>query len=150
MTESSVDTAKDNTATGAFTSWAIVASLLRAGVVIGLWPVLVGASGVETENLAPFLLHALGSIATVAVVALRRSVVRLIAIAFTGYSTVVLGLSAPGFVGVVIWVTGVIALIALLLAALRRGGPAARWAWISGGALGVLSAVGVTLIGLTG
>lgn len=150
MTENSVDTASDRMATGTFTSWALAASLLRAGAVIGLWPVLIGATGVEMANLFPFLLHALGSIATVIVVVLRRSIVRLIAIAFTGYSTIVLGLSAPGIVGVVIWVTGVLALIALLLAALRPGSAAALWAWILGIVLAVLAAVSVTLMGTTG
>lgn len=135
--------------TAGFTSWGVALTLLRAGVVAGLWPVLMGVGGgFESENLLPYLLHLAGAIAAVIVVAMQHSIMRLIAIAFTGYSTVVLGIGAPGVTGIMIWVTGIAALIGVLLAALRPGDPAARWAWISGTVLAVLAGVGVSVLGL--
>ncbi|WP_300266539.1 hypothetical protein [Microbacterium sp.] len=132
-----------------FTSWAVVLTLVRAGVVAGLWPVLLGPEGgIETENLLPYLLHLVGALATVVVVAMQHTVMRLVAIAFTGYSTIVLGIGAPGVTGIVIWVTGIAALIAVLAAALRPGGRAGRWAWIAGAALAVAAGVAVTVVGL--
>lgn len=133
-------------ATGLPNSLAVVTTVLRAGTVLGIWPVLIGSHGVATENLLPYLLHLIGSIATVLVVLSGRPILVLIAIAFTGYSTIVLGINAPLAVGVAVWSTGGLALVGLAVAALRRGYRAATWAWGLGGVLAVAAAVGLTIL----
>lgn len=130
---------------GVMPSVAVAASLLRAGVVAGLWPVLVGEAGLQTLNLVPYLLHLGGSLATVAVLAGRHAVMRLVAIAFTGYSTVVLGLGAPAPLSAALWGTGVLAVVTLLLAALRGRELPQRWSWVFGVLAFVVATVAVSM-----
>ena len=130
-------------------SVSVVATLARAGVVVGMWQVVWGPDGIVTENLAPFLLHALGSLATVAAVVAGPPVIRLVALAFTGYSTIALGMSARQPLAALLWVSGALAVAALGVSTLRRRTHPARWAWVLGVLLAITAAVVVTLVGLS-
>ncbi|WP_336248870.1 hypothetical protein [Stomatohabitans albus] len=122
--------ALSNPATPALvTSISFILGSLRTGVLMGMWFIVSTPQGLVTENLLPFLLHVGGAIATTAAQVRYQVVMQLCAIAFTGYSTISLALSAPTVLAIIFWVTGLTTLVALIIVALRPPSTTHRWAW---------------------
>ncbi|MEX0153356.1 hypothetical protein [Microbacterium sp. LMI1-1-1.1] len=128
------------------TSLAVVLACTRLGAVLGLLPVIVASVG--PQNVLPFALHLTGAAATVLTLVQHRAVLRLIATAFTGYSTIALASTAPPFLAMWLWACGGALVTALLVVALRPEGRPRRGAWIAG-AVGGIVAGGVSLLLLT-
>lgn len=141
-------------------SIALILCLVRTGAIAGMWPVLTGADGFVEENLLPYLLHLLGAAATAVAVAARHRPTMLIGAAFTGYSTVTLGLGATDItLATLLWAVGLAALAALILTLLRvrprsggsgGAGPVRGGAWLIAAAVGLMAAVAVSLISVAG
>lgn len=130
MTAKDVDF-KGLVAPAGITIIAAVASGLRTGTLIGLLPRLL-----ENPATGPLLvlgLHIAGAAATVGAIVLHSRVGLLLAILYTGYSTVVLALSAPsGHLVVLTWVVGSIVLVLSLSCAMTVATCAQRFpAWIA-------------------
>lgn len=99
----------------------LVVLALRAGSMLGLWPVVLnGSGGVDRGNLTALAVHAAGALAVVGFLLARHKVGCLIGLAYTGYSTIALGLDSPrAGLGLVIWVLGVLSMLGLGWALLR-------------------------------
>ncbi|MDF2046077.1 hypothetical protein P2P98_07900 [Microbacterium sp. Kw_RZR3] len=106
-------------------------------------PVIVASVG--AQNLLPFALHLAGAAATVITLVQHRVVLRLIGIAFTGYSTIALAGTAPPLVATWLWVCGGALTASLLMVVLRPGGRPRPAAWIAGVVGGVVGS-GVSLL----
>lgn len=101
---------------------ALVVLSVRAGTMLGLWPVVTtGEGGIDRGNVTALAVHAIGALAVVGFFLARSKAGSLIGLAYTGYSMIALGLGVdrPGL-GVVIWGLGVLTMIGL------------AWALISG------------------
>lgn len=105
--------------------WGLVLGIVavRAGAMLGLWPLVVGSDGgVERSNVLALVVHGLGAVAAVGFLLARSKPGSILGLAYTGYSTIALGLNnpRPGLT-VIIWVIGVAAMAALLVALIRGG-----------------------------
>lgn len=127
----------------ALASTAVALACTRLGAVLGLMPVIVASVG--AQNLLPFALHLAGAAATVITLVQHRVVLRLIGIAFTGYSTIALAGTAPPLLSTWLWVCGGALTASLLMVVLRPGGRLRPAAWIAGVVGGVVGS-GVSLL----
>jgi hypothetical protein len=93
---------------------------IRAGAMVGLWPLVLGSEGVDRSNVLALGVHAAGALATAGFLLARNKAGVLIGLAYTGYSTVALGLNNPSNAMVaMVWVLGALTLAALACALLR-------------------------------
>ena len=91
---------------------------VRVGTLAALIPGLVAAH-VGTGTWLTLALHIAGALATVVVILVQSRVGLLIAVLFTGYSTVVLALNAPnGALSSVMWIVGGLTLLMTLASSL--------------------------------
>lgn len=124
-------------------SLAVALACTRLGAVLGLVPVIMASVG--AQNLLPFALHLVGTAATVTTLVQHRVLLRLIASAFTGYSTIALASTASPLLATWLWACGGALLASLLLVVLRPGDRPGRGAWFAG-AVGGIVAGGVSLL----
>ena len=135
---------------------AVAALAFRAGVLAGLWPAAFDADWqLSASNLPVIVLHLGGAIAALFFLLKRSKAGTIIGLAYTGYSTVALGLGAPPSGSVVVWTAGLLALFALVMVLLRWQLAAEReagagWArtavWIAAPALAGVSLMSLLLV----
>jgi hypothetical protein len=143
--------AGDGTVTRIWTVALVVLSL-RAGSMLGLWPLALNPSGgVDRGNLTALAVHIGGALAVVGFFLARHKAGCLIGLAYTGYSTIALGLNNPREgLGVVIWVLGVLSMVGLGWALLRspmgKPAPGLRARVLLAALVAVVSAAGMTAL----
>lgn len=93
---------------------AVVVSALRAGSLIGLVPHLWQTGGLSWP-FTVLLMHVAGALFTVAAAVAHSRTGLLIAVLYTGYSTVILGLDAPTMpLQILVWMLGGLTLLLVL------------------------------------
>ncbi|WIK64427.1 hypothetical protein [Gleimia hominis] len=102
----------------ALTVTTVAASSLRAGTLIGLGPHLWIERGL-TWPFMVLLMHIFGALFTVAAAVVHSRTGLLIAVLYTGYSTVMLGLDAPtSLLQILVWTVGGLTLLLVLSSAI--------------------------------
>lgn len=105
--------------TSPITTLASATAAVRAGTLAALIPGLVAANASPGTWLI-LALHILGALATLSAILMQSRAGLLLAVLFTGYSTVVMALEAPNNVlGLVTWIIGGATLLMTLICAAR-------------------------------
>lgn len=105
--------------TSPITTLASATAAVRTGTLIALVPGLVAANA-STGTWFILALHIAGALATLVAILMQSRAGLLIAVLFTGYSTVVMALEAPNDVlGLVTWIIGGATLLITLVCAAR-------------------------------
>lgn len=122
-------------------------SAVRIGTLLGLFPRLLQSHGTNGPLLV-LLLHVAGALATLAAVFTRSRVGLLLAVLYTGYSTVVLALGAPTTaLQTMTWIVGGLTFASVLACAAAPKLTALKIRMVPGIALAVAAvAVGVVLL----
>lgn len=108
--------------------WLLAAGISagRTGTLLGLLPRLLQSGG-KIDVLLVLLLHIAGALATLVAVFVHSRTGLLLAVLYTGYSTVVLALGAPSAsLQMLTWSIGGLTFASLLVCAASPKGPAIR------------------------